>query len=106
MGDVPKDIGTSALIAWDPIRQRQVWSVKTPGFWNGGTMTTLGNLVFEGLASGDFVAYAANTGEKRWSFSCAVGSTGSPITCSVNARQYVSVVAGWGAGASGYLGSL
>lgn len=106
IGDVPKEAGSSALIAWDPIRQRQVWSVKTPGFWNGGAMTTLGNLVFEGQASGDLVAYAADTGTKLWSFYCAMGISGAPITYSVNGRQYVSIVAGWGGGGAGYLGSL
>jgi quinohemoprotein ethanol dehydrogenase len=106
IGDIPKDIGTSALLAWDPVRQKEVWSVKTPGFWNGGTMTTLGNLVFEGQANGDFVAYAADSGTKLWSFYCAMGITGAPITYSVNGRQYVSVVAGWGGGGAGYLGSL
>ena len=34
--------------------------------WNGGTLTTAGNLVFQGTADGRFVAYNATTGEKLW----------------------------------------
>lgn len=45
---VVKDAGstnaTSALVAWDPVRQRAAWKAPTPGPWNGGVMTTAGNL--------------------------------------------------------------
>ncbi len=34
--------------------------------WNGGTLTTAGNLVFQGTADGRLVAYNAATGEKLW----------------------------------------
>ena len=104
--DAPVDAGTSALLAWDPVVQKAVWEVDTPGFWNGGTMTTAGGLVFQGHADGTFNAYSAQTGARLWTFDAAMGITGAPITYLARGRQYVSVVAGWGASGAAYLGSL
>jgi quinohemoprotein ethanol dehydrogenase len=85
-----------SLTAWDPIRQEQVWKVDRPGPWNGGTLSTAGNLVFEGTASGDFEAYRADKGEKLWSFAAQTGVMAGPVTYTVNGQQYVAVLAGWG----------
>jgi quinohemoprotein ethanol dehydrogenase len=103
--DVP-DRDTTWLKAWDPIKQQQVWSVKTPGFWNGGLMTTSGNLVFEGMGDGTFNAFDARTGKLLWTFNAHFGISGAPITYEVDGKQYISVVAGWGgtgAAASGQM---
>ena len=54
------------LIAWDPVQQKEAWRVEHVSPWNGGTLTTAGNLVFQGTADGRFVAYNATTGEKLW----------------------------------------
>src|SRR3546814_17213101 len=54
--------GTGALVAWDAKTQKEVWRVKIDSFWNGGTMATAGNLVFQGHADGSFHAYAYETG--------------------------------------------
>jgi quinohemoprotein ethanol dehydrogenase len=105
-GDAPPDAGTSALLAWDPVRQREVWRVATPGFWNGGALTTAGGLVFQGDADGGLHAYGARDGRRLWSFDARMGITGAPITFEADGRQYVSVVAGWGAAGAAYLGSL
>jgi quinohemoprotein ethanol dehydrogenase len=40
LSDGPANAGKSTLQAWDPVKQRKVWERPTPGFWNGGTMTT------------------------------------------------------------------
>ena len=85
-----------SLTAWDPVRQEQVWKVDRPGPWNGGTLSTAGNLVFEGTASGDFEAYRADKGEKLWSFAAQTGVMAGPVTYTVNGQQYVAVLAGWG----------
>ncbi len=34
--------------AWDPVRQREAWRVPHAGSWNGGVLSTAGNLVFQG----------------------------------------------------------
>jgi quinohemoprotein ethanol dehydrogenase len=105
-GDVPKDAGRSALLAWDPLAQKAVWNLPTPGFWNGGTMTTAGGLVFQGQADGLMNAYDARDGRKLWSFDAHMGISGAPITFSAGGRQYVAVVAGWGGSAPAFFGGL
>ncbi|AIT82110.1 PQQ-dependent dehydrogenase, methanol/ethanol family [Novosphingobium pentaromativorans] len=95
-GDVPTNAGSSTLQAWDPVRQRQVWSVPTPGILNGGTMTTAGGLVFQGLNDGTLRAFDARSGKELWSFDAHMGIAGAPITFSTDGRQYIAVVAGWG----------
>jgi len=84
------------LVAWDPVKQKQVWNVNRPGPWNGGVLATAGNLVFEGTASGTFEAYRADTGEKLWSFAAQTGVMAGPVSYAVNGEQYVAVAAGWG----------
>jgi alcohol dehydrogenase (cytochrome c)/quinohemoprotein ethanol dehydrogenase len=84
------------LVAWDPLQQKQAWAVERPGPWNGGTLSTAGNLVFEGTAGGNFEAYRASTGEKLWSFAAQTGVMAGPVTYAINGEQYVAVLAGWG----------
>jgi len=84
------------LVAWDPIQQKPAWTIDRPGPWNGGTLATAGNLVFEGTAGGRFEAYRADTGEKVWSFDAQTGVIAGPVTYTVKGEQYVAVLAGWG----------
>jgi quinohemoprotein ethanol dehydrogenase len=100
------DRDTSHLKAWDPVTQKEVWSVKTPGFWNGGLMATAGNLVFEGMEDGHFDAYDAPSGKKLWSFDAKFGITGAPISYELDGKQYVSVVAGWGGTGAAFSGQM
>jgi quinohemoprotein ethanol dehydrogenase len=87
---------TSTLLAWDPLAQRPVWWVPTPGPTGGGTATTAGNLVFQGQADGKFNAYSADTGKLVWSFFAQVGILAQPISYMIDGKQYVTVVAGYG----------
>ena len=84
------------LVAWDPVQQKAAWTIERPGPWNGGTLATAGNLVFEGTASGNFEAYRANNGEKLWSFPAQTGVMAGPVTYEAGGKQYVAVLAGWG----------
>jgi len=84
------------LVAWDPVQQKAAWTIERPGPWNGGTLATAGNLVFEGTAGGDFEAYRADTGAKLWSFAAQTGVMAGPVTYEVGGEQYVAVLAGWG----------
>ena len=84
------------LVAWDPVRQEAAWSLERPGPWNGGTLATAGNLVFEGTAGGNFEAYRADHGEKLWSFAAQTGVMAGPVTYEVSGEQYIAVLAGWG----------
>ncbi|HKY92388.1 MAG TPA: PQQ-dependent dehydrogenase, methanol/ethanol family [Nevskiaceae bacterium] len=84
------------LVAWDPVAQKQVWSQTYDNIWNGGTLATGGNLVFQGTADGRFVAYSADKGEKLWEVPANSGVMAGPMTFEVNGEQYVTVMAGWG----------
>ncbi|NIP79274.1 MAG: PQQ-binding-like beta-propeller repeat protein, partial [Gemmatimonadetes bacterium] len=86
----------ASLQAWDPVRQELAWEVPLPGLYAPGTMTTAGNLVFQGRVDGTFVAYHAETGEELWSYDLGLGITAPPITYSVDGRQYVALLVGWG----------
>ena len=87
---------TGALIAWDVAHQKQAWRVDMQSPWNGGVLSTAGNLVFQGNAGGTFVAYSADKGEKLWSFPTQTGVIAAPMTYSIRGEQYVAVLAGWG----------
>lgn len=91
--DIPP--AQSSLIAWDVANQRKVWEQPLENVINGGTITTGGNLVFQGNNSGKFVAYAADSGEPLWSFDAQNGIMGNAITYEVNGTQYVTVITGF-----------
>ena len=84
------------LVAWDPVKQAPRWTVEHVSPWNGGTLTTAGNLVFQGTADGRFVAYNASSGEKLWETPTGTGVVAAPMTYLVDGKQYVSIAVGWG----------
>ena len=84
------------LIAWDPVAQRQVWRANYLGPWNGGVLTTAGDLVIQGNAAGDISAYRARTGEKVWSMFAQSPVMAAPVSYEVNGEQYIAVLSGWG----------
>lgn len=92
----PKSKPFGRLIAWDPVAQKQAWAVEHVSPWNGGTLTTAGNLVFQGTADGRLVAYNAKTGEKLWETATGTGVVAAPSTYMVDGKQYVSIAVGWG----------
>jgi quinohemoprotein ethanol dehydrogenase len=85
----------SFLVAWDPAKQQQAWSVPLTGPVNGGTLATGGNLVVQGQVTGELSIYAADSGRKLWSFDAQTGIVAQPITYSVKGEQYMTVIAGW-----------
>ena len=85
--DPPADYGRAYLPAWDPIKQKQAWKHELPAQWNAGTMTTQGNLVFEGRADGEFDAYHAVTGDTLWSVMVGSGISARPVTHAIHGRQ-------------------
>jgi PQQ-dependent dehydrogenase (methanol/ethanol family) len=82
--------------AWDPIRQKEVFRIDSGNGWNAGLLSTAGNLIFQGEASGEFAAYRADDGEHLWSAYVGTGIQAAPITFEVAGEQYVAVVGGWG----------
>lgn len=86
------------LIAWDPVTQSARWSVEEQIATNGGVLSTAGNLVFQGQGTGEFAAYAADSGKKVWSIQTGSAIESIPVTFTVNNEQYVVAPVGWGSG--------
>jgi quinohemoprotein ethanol dehydrogenase len=84
------------LAAWDPVAQHEVWSLPEKIPWNGGVLSTAGNLVFHGDGMGELMALRASDGQRLWSVQTHTGILAPPITYEVNGEQYVAVELGWG----------
>jgi len=100
------DSWSGKLIAWDPLKQKAAWEVPYSTIFNGGTLSTAGNLVFEGTADGRVVAYAADSGKKLWESPANTGVMAAPVTYEVDGEQYVTFMAGWGGAFSTFAGAL
>lgn len=86
------------LLAWDPQTQSKRWSVQH-GDLGGGILATAGNLVFQGLGTGEFAAYNAEDGDKLWSYASGTTIMAGPVSYAVDGEQYIAVLAGRGGGA-------
>jgi quinohemoprotein ethanol dehydrogenase len=87
---------SSALIAWNPVTQKQAWRIPVPSIVSGGVVATAGNLVFQGSIDGGFNAYDASNGNRLWTFAAKAPVMAPPITYSANGQQYVTVLSGAG----------
>jgi quinohemoprotein ethanol dehydrogenase len=105
LGSTRADGAYSTLQAWNPVRQELVWEVPQPGKFSPGTLTTAGNLVFQGRVDGTFIAYAADTGEELWHLPLGLGISAPPISYSVDGRQYIALLVGWGGALAGLGGA-
>jgi quinohemoprotein ethanol dehydrogenase len=94
-----------SLQAWDPVKQELIWEVPQYQKRNPGTLTTAGNLVFQGRADGKLLAYDAETGDILWTFDAGLGISAPPITYKIDGRQYIALLVGWGGGFAGLAGS-
>ncbi|MEX2494783.1 MAG: PQQ-dependent dehydrogenase, methanol/ethanol family [Woeseia sp.] len=87
---------SGALKAFDPATGREVWASSSEYPMAGSVLATAGDLVFSGQLDGHFAAWDARTGEQLWRFQTGSGIHSSPITYSVDGRQYVAIPSGWG----------
>jgi quinohemoprotein ethanol dehydrogenase len=86
------------LLAWDPRTQSVRWSVTEPIATNSAVLSTAGNLVFQGQGTGEFSAYAADSGHKVWSIKTGSAIHSVPVSFAVRGEQYILVPIGWGSG--------
>jgi alcohol dehydrogenase (cytochrome c) len=77
----------SGNIVWE-IEQK----VPTPNY--GGVLSTAGGVVFYGESSGAFAAVDAKTGHSLWHFDTSEAPKASPMTYTVDGRQYVAIASG------------
>jgi quinohemoprotein ethanol dehydrogenase len=90
------------LRAWDPVRQKIVWEHETSSGirgYDGGVMSTAGNLVFQGRGSGELWVYEAATGEVLKVIRTGSHIMAAPMTYSVDGTQYVAIQVGYGGAA-------
>jgi alcohol dehydrogenase (cytochrome c) len=92
----PTQPGKFYLRAIDPKTGKSRWEypMTGPGTMWGGTVSTAGGVVFFGDDDGHLVAVDGRTGKHLWHYSIGQMLTASPMTYSVNGRQYVSIAAG------------
>ncbi|HEY4339846.1 MAG TPA: PQQ-dependent dehydrogenase, methanol/ethanol family [Steroidobacteraceae bacterium] len=79
------------LLAWDPVARKAAWEQRE-GSGNAGTLTTAGNLVFQGLPGKKFGAFRADTGEKVWSIDTQGNVVPGPVTYTIDGAQYIAVI--------------
>ena len=91
-----KSLLKGRLLAWDPVAQKEAWSFEHNGPWNGGILSTSGNLVFQGTNDAHFAAYDAKTGEQKWKYFTQTGIGAAPVSYELDGEQYVTVASGWG----------
>ncbi len=83
------------LVAWNPITQEEVWNVSFGSGRGGGTMTTAGNLVFQGNTTNqEFAAYDAESGEKLWTMPVQTGVVAGAASYMLDDEQYIAIVTG------------
>ncbi len=84
------------LQAWDPVQHKLVWRADGGGGIGGGTVSTAGNLVFQTINDGRFLAYSADRGEKLLEIATGRTGMGPPITYEIDGEQYVAFMGGSG----------
>jgi quinohemoprotein ethanol dehydrogenase len=85
--------------AFDPISGKTAWEHETSSGvrgYDGGVMSTAGNLVFQGRGSGGLWVYAADTGKVLKIVETGSHIMAAPMTYAVKGEQYVAVQVGYG----------
>ncbi|BDC51368.1 glucose dehydrogenase [Bryobacterales bacterium F-183] len=82
-------LGTTRDIAPVPVS----FATGTPNL--GGPMVTAGGLVFIGAAMDNYIrAFDVQSGKELWTYRLPAGAQATPMTYSVNGKQYVVIAAG------------
>jgi quinohemoprotein ethanol dehydrogenase len=79
------------LLAWDPVARKAAWEQRA-GSGSAGTLTTAGNLVFQGSPGKTLAAYRADTGEKVWAIDTQGNVVPGPVTYTLDGVQYIAVI--------------
>jgi quinohemoprotein ethanol dehydrogenase len=85
--------------AWDPVAKKAVWEHETSSGirgYDGGVLSTAGNLVLQGRGSGELFVYAADSGKVLKVLKTGTHMMAAPMTYAVKGEQYVAVQAGYG----------
>jgi PQQ-dependent dehydrogenase (methanol/ethanol family) len=93
----PVNLAEKYLRAIDPETGKIAWELKQVGAPEtnySGVLTTAGGLLFYGETGGGFGAVDAKTGTTLWHFETGQGWKASPMTYTVDGKQYVAIAGG------------
>jgi quinohemoprotein ethanol dehydrogenase len=93
-GGPPRGNIESYILAWDPIKAKEVWRIKNEIYGSSGILATSGNLIFSGNHKGEFNAYNATTGEKLWSVPTQARVVAAASTFLAEGKQHVAILVG------------
>ena len=102
--DLQKERGKTHLVrevlkAWDPVARKVVWEHVTSdvnrGF-DGGVLSTAGNIVVQGRGDGTLRVYNATTGAELASIQTGSHIMAAPMTYRIGGVQYLAVQVGYG----------
>jgi alcohol dehydrogenase (cytochrome c) len=89
-GSVPA--GTQGVMAFDPETMRAQWKFELQqNSLSAGVMATAGGVVFAASGEGNFLALDAKSGKPLWHFAAGASIPSSPMSYSVDGKQYVAV---------------
>jgi alcohol dehydrogenase (cytochrome c) len=84
------------ITAVDVATGNTVWQYQQRPYNYSAVLATAGGLVFNGDAARYFFALDTDTGKRIWQVRLGSMCCGYPVTYSVDGRQYIAVVAGYG----------
>jgi alcohol dehydrogenase (cytochrome c) len=92
---VAGEMESSGVMAIDVETGEAKWRYKiSQASLGGGVMATGGGVVFASAADGNLIALDSHTGKELWRFQTGGRIAASPMSYSVDGRQYVAVSAG------------
>ena len=86
----------SRVIAWDPKKGRPAWTSAPQLLWLGGMLSTDGDILINGTATGHLNFYNARNGKLLRSLATGTMITAPPMTYEIDGTQYIAVLAGAG----------
>lgn len=84
------------LQAFDLKNQKVLWAARQRASLSTGVLATSGGVIFAGSLDREFAAYDDRTGDVLWKTRLGDVPNAAPISFTVNGKQYVAVVTGFG----------
>ena len=87
------------LKAWDPVARKVVWEHVTSDVnrgYDGGVLSTAGNIVVQGRGDGTLRVYNATTGAQLAAIQTGTHIMAAPMTYRIGGVQYIAVQGGYG----------
>lgn len=88
------EAGYGAVRALDPATGKRIWEYRMTDVSDSGLLTTVTDLVFSGNREGHFFVLNARDGKLLWTRYLGGQVASSPVTWSLEGRQYVSIASG------------